>query len=97
MEGHCNLTKEDEKRLSKKFLGKNTTSIQGMKTIKTVWRRMKSGPLKGYELNVCVALRGSILNKVSCSIYKNRPIVCSETPLGCAYCLQVRKALKNHE
>ena len=87
---YCDLIPEDMDRLSKKFLDDNVLftslfdmlamAIDGNRVmggaIRTKWRTMRSGPFKGYEMNTCAALRGSVMNKVSCSIYKNRPEAC---------------------
>lgn len=107
-EAYCDLTEEDEKQLSKTFVKKNVVhsctisqlayTLKGMKypygVIKTRWKRMKSGPLKGYEMNVCVALRGSVMSKTSCSIYKNRPQVCRvAVKPGTGGCREIRACL----
>ena len=44
--------------------------------IRTEWRRQACGPFRGVEVCACVALRGSILSRVSCTIYGRRPKVC---------------------
>jgi hypothetical protein len=59
--------------------GKSLSTIAGDArelAIRTAWKPMKTGPFAGYELNVCAALRGSVLSRVSCSVYRNRPAVC---------------------
>jgi Fe-S-cluster containining protein len=87
---YCDLEPGDVNRLSESFVKKNVLfcspfdslamMIDGRKVmggaIRTRWRTMRSGPFKSYEINTCVALRGSVMHKVSCSIYKNRPRVC---------------------
>ena len=76
----CNMSKSDLSKLSPRFVYRNVISILGhadcYAAIKTRWKVTKTGPFKGYEFNICAALRGSIMNQVSCSIYKNRPMVC---------------------
>ena len=105
---YCDLTEEDEKRLSRTFVKKNVVheftishlvyAIRGREypygVIKTRWKKMKSGPLRGYEMNVCAALRGSVMSKTSCSIYKNRPQVCRDAVKpGTRYCKEIRACL----
>ena len=106
---YCDVTPEDIERLSKKFVTENVafTSpfdmmamiIDGHRVmggaIRTTWRTMRQGPFKGYEMNTCVALQGSVMHKVSCSIYKNRPDVCRiALKPGDKSCLDVRKAFR---
>lgn len=63
--------------------------------IKTSRREMKAGPLKGHELNTCVALIGDVMAKVKCSIYKDRPDVCHTAVVpGDNACRALRKAMK---
>lgn len=80
----CNMSESDLNKLSPGFVNRNVIilfdNILGhadcYAAIKTRWKVVKAGPFKGYEFNICAALRGSIMSKVSCSIYKNRPNVC---------------------
>jgi len=60
--------------------------------VKTAWKKMRSGPFKGVEACVCVALTGSLMHKVRCSIYQKRPHTC-RTALkpGDRACLELRK------
>lgn len=59
--------------------------------IETVWREVKTGPLAGVEVCACVALRGSVMNRVSCRVYDRRPKICKTalTP-GEPACLRAR-------
>lgn len=89
-EVYCDVTVEDMKRLSKSFVARNVIrprlfdrlahAIDGNRipdgAIKTVWTKQKTGPLKGIELCACAALRGSVMQRVSCSVYEDRPRVC---------------------
>jgi len=62
--------------------------------IETKWRTMKAGPLKGREILICEALRGSMLHRVKCSIYEKRPSVCKVTfRPGDLACLKLRRRL----
>lgn len=72
----CDVLDRDLERLSPKFRKKAVLVDANTTAIRTRWARQKVGPLKGYELNTCVALRGSVLHRVCCTIYKNRPLVC---------------------
>lgn len=85
------LPKEVSK-LSKAFVSNKVSILPNITAIKTKWKEMKTGPLAGYELNICAALRGSVMNQVSCSIYKNRPSTCHNAVVpGDTTCLQLRK------
>lgn len=63
--------------------------------IETKWREVKAGPLKGVEACACVALRGSLMHRVSCRIYDKRPKVC-KTALspGDPACLETREKVE---
>lgn len=62
--------------------------------IKTRWRTMQAGPLKGREILTCEALQGSVLHQVKCSIYEKRPAVCRETLRpGDRACLKFKKTI----
>lgn len=105
-EVYCDVTVEDMKRLSKGFVRKNVVrprlfdrlahAIDGNYipdgALKTVWNEQKAGPLKGVEVCACVALRGSVMHKVSCSIYEQRPRACRIAVVpGDKACRQVRE------
>lgn len=111
----CDVTPEDEKRLSKgrpgkKFVRLNVwhPSLLEQMTCRasdggplphgalfTAPLRAKVGPFKGEEFNACVALQGSVLSAVRCSVYKDRPETCrtAMTP-GDRNCRRLRRALK---
>jgi hypothetical protein len=87
---YCDVTWEDEARLSPGFVRKNVVHpdlvswaayiMRGESpedgAIRTQWRTMRTGKLRGVDVNVCAALRGSVMSRVSCSVYDNRPEVC---------------------
>lgn len=89
-EGFCDVTEKDVERLGKRFTRLHvvypstadhlSASLTGQKpswgAIRARYRKQRSGPLKGIEANACVCLRGSLLKRVSCSIYDKRPEVC---------------------
>ena len=102
---YCDVTVEDMKRLSKGFVRKNVVqarlfdrlahALDGNRipegAIKTAWKSQKAGPLKGAEVCACTALRGSVMHRVSCSVYENRPRVCQTAIVpGDKTCRQVR-------
>lgn len=102
---YCDVTMEDLARLSRKFIRNNVVEQDvaswvsqvvegkdpGYCAIKTKWRTMRTGKLKGVDINVCAALRGSVMSRVSCSIYENRPEVCRRAVKpGDRGCKQVR-------
>jgi Fe-S-cluster containining protein len=104
-EVYCDVTVEDMKRLSKGFVRKNVVrpwlvdrlahALDGNRipdgAIKTVWNSQKAGPLKDVEVCACAALRGSVMHRVSCSVYENRPRVCQTAVVpGDKTCRQVR-------
>lgn len=104
-ETYCDVTIEDMKRLSKAFVRNNVIqtrvfdrlahALDGNRipdgAIKTAWKGQKAGPLKGVEVCACTALRGSVMHRVSCSVYENRPRVCQTAVVpGDKACRQVR-------
>jgi len=103
----CDVTWEDIQRLSDRFVYNNIESTIPIDellyhrltdstltgAIKTEWREVRTGPLAGFKLNSCVALRGSVMNRVSCRVYKNRPLTCRKAVQpGDRACLEVRRA-----
>ena len=106
---YCDVTAEDVKRLGKKFVRLNVlnsrpidifaAAIDGADfpsaAIKTKWREQKSGTLKGFELNMCIALQGSVMHRVSCSVYENRPRACRKAVMpGDRWCREIRRTFK---
>jgi Fe-S-cluster containining protein len=105
----CDVTEEDERRLSPEFVRKHVipftpaamaaayicSSSTTPGAIRTRWRTVKTGPLKGIEVNACAALRGSIMNRVSCRVYANRPEVCrTAVKPGDRACHEVRDMVR---
>lgn len=61
--------------------------------IKTRWTMQRSGPLKGFELCSCVALKGSVMSGVKCSVYEKRPETCRTAVIpGDRTCREIRRA-----
>lgn len=102
----CDVTAADEERLGRRFVRLNvlhstpydqllramdgTRAVDG--AIRTVWREQKAGPLKGYSGCACAALRGSVMSRVSCSVYERRPRACRvAVKPGDRTCREVRK------
>ncbi len=69
---YVNLTPQDEVALGKRFVRLHVVRSE----IRTSPTLNKTGPLKGVQDCRCVALRGSLLSAVSCSVYERRPDVC---------------------
>lgn len=105
-ESYADVTAEDERRLGKRFVRLNVlrtsaidrfaSSIDGARlpdgAIKTAWKKQATGVLKGFNACVCVALRGSLLSRVSCSVYERRPDVCSRAVIpGDKTCRDARR------
>jgi Fe-S-cluster containining protein len=86
----CDITSTDEERLGKRFVRLNVLRPSPIDyfarmfdgapnpegVIKTKWLEVKTGPLKGVSVCACIALRGSVMSKASCSVYEKRPKVC---------------------
>jgi Fe-S-cluster containining protein len=101
----CDLTPEDEKRLGAAWVRRNVLRARLFDliasggrvpwgAIKTKWRKQRAGPLKGAEACMCVALRGNLLHKVSCSVYEKRPRTCREAVKpGNRTCLWLRREI----
>jgi len=104
----ADLDESDLKRLNRRWIARNVgtwslfdhalAGIDGRRlpyaAIKTAWKEQRCGPLKGAEVCACVALRGSVLHRTSCSIYKNRPESCRKAVKpGDRSCLSLRERL----
>lgn len=86
----CDLVPGDFKLLGQSWVRRNVlmtssfdilvAALDGARVvegaIKTKWRKMRSGLLRGATACCCAALRGSLLHRVSCSIYPRRPRAC---------------------
>jgi hypothetical protein len=83
---YCDVTHEDLERLPKKFvrlyvIGTHPSQLAAMldddhvphAAIATTWATQKHGPFQGADALVCVALRGSLMHDVSCSVYGGDP------------------------
>lgn len=56
----------------------------------------KSGPLKGIDCSTCVCLEGSVMDRVSCSIYEQRPKSCRVALMpGDPTCRKTRQLIEN--
>lgn len=87
---YCDVDEADCRKLSPQFVKRNVGTlsafdgllalIDGNTTpyaaIRTKWRTVRRGPLKGIDVCACVALKGNIMHKVSCAIYEVRPKTC---------------------
>jgi len=75
----CDVTPDDQERLGKRFVRLHVLQepyVHHGAAIKTKWRTQRAGPLRGIDACACVALRGSVMHRVSCRVYENRPHVC---------------------
>lgn len=95
-EVYCDVTVEDMNVIRPRLFDRLAHAIDGNRipdgAIKTVWTEQTSGPLKGIQVCACAALRGSVMRKVSCSVYENRPRVCRVAVVpGDKACRQVRE------
>ena len=107
-ESFCDVTEEDLSHFTPAWIRRNVVgfSVFDMAlamldnspvagcpgALRTKWTTQKAGPLKGLQACTCFALRGSLLSKVSCSIYENRPHACREAiKPGNKVCKQLRR------
>lgn len=75
-----NVDEEDLDRLSPGFINRNVFRPNGFEGLylRAVQRVQLKGPLAGLVVTCCAALRGSVLHRVSCSIYEHRPKACRD-------------------
>jgi len=107
---YCDVSEEDLKRLGKAWVRKNVLlsrpfdmiaglidgNLASHGAIKTKWTKQRSGPLKGFELCSCVALKGSVMDTVKCSVYEKRPDTCRSAVVpGDRTCLDARRLFKD--
>ena len=86
----CDVDEDDEKRLGAQLVRCHVlypSMVDAFATmldhhpapqgaIKTIWKEEWSGPFKGYQFCRCVFLQGSVMRKVKCRVYDDRPRVC---------------------
>ncbi len=86
----CDIVPRDEKRLGARLARRLVrvsspfdmvvAAIGGRSlpwaAIKTKLIKQTLGPLRGTTICVCAALRGNLMHRVHCSIYKVRPGIC---------------------
>jgi len=99
-EAFADVTQEDCERLGAKWVKRNVVipsafdqlALGHTAAIKTKWLKQRSGPRKGESALVCTALRGSLLKKVWCAVYEQRPAACREAiEPGNELCLNLRQ------
>lgn len=105
----CDISENDEKLLGKalvrryvlypSFFDTLCANIDGRVlhwgAIKTQWREVRSGPLKGISVCACVFLTGSVFKKVSCRVYEKRPRTCRVAMRpGEKACLRLRRMIR---
>ena len=82
----------DMQRLEPRWAKRNVVEISSAVGIAARWKMQRSGPFKGIEACCCVALRGSIMHRVSCTVYARRPRSCRRAiQPGDRSCRQLRK------
>lgn len=62
----------------------------GVVATRATWKSQRSGPLAGSKACVCSALRGSVLSRVNCAIYEERPEICRNFEVGGKRCREIR-------
>jgi Fe-S-cluster containining protein len=97
----ADLVPKDLEKLSPRWIKKNAELCSPFDMIlnggcpgalKTRWVINKQGPLKGFEQCRCIALQGTPMVRVACSIYAKRPRVCHEAMVpGEKACLDLRR------
>ena len=82
----------DLKRLGATWTKRNVSVENGDMGIATRWKTQRAGPFHDAKACCCVALRGSILHRVSCAVYARRPRSCRcAIQPGDRSCRQLRK------
>lgn len=84
---YVSVDRKDLARLPKSFVRLHV--VKG--AISTSTREYKSGPLDGADVCTCVALKGNVGSRVSCSVYDSRPEVCRVFTPGKPACLESRR------
>jgi Fe-S-cluster containining protein len=86
----CDVTEKDQKRLGRRFVRLHVIQFNSWDrllsvfdgkrmppgAIRTKERLVRAGPLQGATAYACAMLRGTLMQRVSCSIYEKRPEVC---------------------
>ena len=104
---YCDVNEKDIKRMpvsARKRVQhlttfENLTSVirhgrSGYEALETKTIKVKAGSLKDIEATVCTFLRGSVMHRVSCSIYSCRPEICRTAMMpGDRICLASRADL----
>lgn len=85
------LRKADVTRLSSQKRRLHVVAERDTSRIKAAWKAQRTGPLAGMRACVCSALTGSVLARVSCGIYEQRPDACRDFKVGSRRCLDARR------
>jgi len=79
-------------RFSPTWVRRCIVKVGKWKAIRTASKLQRCGPFAGTKQLVCIALRGSLMHRVSCAIYDRRPDVCRDAiKPGDADCLALHK------
>ena len=107
---YCDVTPDDQKRLGKRFVRLNVVQFSSFDhlaatidgraipygAIRTEWHEAKTGPFRGISFCQCAALRGSVMQHTSCSVYTRRPKACREAVKpGDRNCRELRRLLQD--
>lgn len=98
----CDVTAEEALRFSPQFRRANLEefglfdrALQGglpHAAIRTKWSKTEAGPFKGVDVCTCKMLDGSLMHKVRCRIYKDRPRTCHRAVKpGDRTCVELRR------
>lgn len=107
----CDVQEKDLDKFDKKFIEKyvifpnifdlaysaimRSGAGKNQGALKTKFKKISEGPLRGYEACCCVMLQGNPGKKVSCKIYKKRPEVCRRSVKpGDSVCKTIRRAFE---
>ena len=97
----CDVEEKDLKRLGRRVVRLHVLQPtvfeqlvgDSRAALRTRWTKVAAGPLAGWQLNQCVMLRGSPMQRVGCRIYEKRPGVCrSAVKPGDRACREIRAA-----
>jgi len=84
----ADMTPEDVTRMGPQLV---RLHVLDNRATKTTWKRQAAGPLKGFKVCVCSALRGSLLASVKCVVYAVRPGACRAFVAGSRQCTEARQ------
>lgn len=87
----ADVSTTDLARMTSRTVRLHVIDDRGHVATRATWKAQRSGPYVGMSACVCSALRGSVLARVSCGIYEQRPTPCHDFEAGSRRCLAARK------